>query len=259
MAGTILDDILGVAAERAVDAEGRLPELMDRARQQPPSRGFGKAIGAPGLSVVAEIKRRSPSAGVIAEALDPVAQAVAYEAGGAAAISVLTEPQFFGGSLADLEAVRQAVTVPVLRKDFTVSPAQIWEARAAGADAVLLIVAALDDVALTSLVAVAENAGVDAIVEAHTVEEVGRAVAARAVIIGVNNRDLATFVTDLSVAEEASTAIPDGVITIGESGVSSVEGAARMHRAGYDAILVGEALVRHASPDAFVTALRAAR
>lgn len=259
MAGTILDDILGVAAERAVDAESMLPELMERARRQPPARGFGRAIAGPGLSVIAEIKRRSPSAGVIAEALDPVSQAIAYEAGGAAAISVLTEPQFFGGSLGDLEAVRAAVTVPVLRKDFTVSPAQIWEARAAGADAVLLIVAALDDEALVSLVAVASEVGVDAIVEAHTIDEVRRAIAAQAQIVGVNNRDLATFETDLSVAEGAAGAIPDGVIRIGESGVSSAEGAARMHRAGYDAILVGEALVRHDDPGTFVAELRAAR
>ncbi|MGI9641160.1 MAG: indole-3-glycerol phosphate synthase TrpC [Acidimicrobiia bacterium] len=259
MAGTILDDILGVAADRAADAESRLPELMEGARRQPPARGFARAIARSGLSVIAEIKRRSPSAGVISEALDPVSRAVAYEAGGADAISVLTEPEFFGGSLEDLEAVRGAVAVPVLRKDFTVSPAQIWEARAAGSDAVLLIVAALDDETLASLVAVAREVGVDAIVEAHTIEEVRRAVDARAAIIGVNNRDLATFETDLSVAEGAAGAIPAGVITIGESGVSSVEGASRMHRAGYDAILVGEALVRHEDPEVFVAALRAAR
>lgn len=259
MAGTILDDILGVAADRAADAESRLPELMEGARRQPPVRGFGRAIARSGLSVIAEIKRRSPSAGVISGALDPVSQAIAYEAGGADAISVLTEPEFFGGSLEDLEAVREAVAVPVLRKDFIVGPAQIWEARAAGSDAVLLIVAALDDETLASLVAVATEVGVDAIVEAHTTEEVRRAVDARAEIIGVNNRDLATFETDLSVAEGAAGAIPAGVITIGESGVSSVEGASRMHRAGYDAILVGEALVRHEDPEAFVAALKAAR
>lgn len=259
MAGTILDDILAVAQGRAVEAEGNLPELIDRARRQAPARDFRRALAGEGLSVIAEIKRRSPSAGVISEDLDPVGHAVAYEAGGADAISVLTEPRFFGGSLADLESVREAVTVPVLRKDFTVNAAQIWEARAAGADAVLLIVAALGDEALASLVAVASEVGVDAIVEAHTVEEVGRAVTAQAEIIGVNNRDLASFVTDLSVAEEASVAIPDDVIAIGESGVSSIHGAARMRAAGYDAILVGEALVRHRAPDEFVAELRAAR
>jgi len=257
MPRTILDDILAVADERAAEAECMLPELIERARQQPPARGFRQAISVEGLSVIAEIKRRSPSAGVISDDLDSVARAIAYEAGGADAISVLTEPEFFAGSLADLEAVRDAVSVPVLRKDFTRNAAQIWEARAFGADAVLLIVAALSDETLDALVSVASDVGVDAIVEAHTVDEVVRAVAAHAQIIGVNNRDLATFVTDLSVAEGASAAIPDDVVSIGESGVSSVDGAARMRAAGYDAILVGEALVRHPMPKDFVTQLKA--
>ena len=185
-----------------------------------------------------------------------MAQAVAYEAGGAAAISVLTEPHFFGGSLDDLAAVRAAVGVPVLRKDFTRNAAQIWEARAAGADAVLLIVAALSDASLGELVAEADLVGVDAIVEAHTVDEVQRAVDAGASIVGVNNRDLRTFVTDLATAEAAADHIPSSLVSIAESGVSSTDGAARMRRAGYDAILVGEALIRHGDPTGFVQALR---
>lgn len=213
---------------------------------------------APGLSVIAEIKRRSPSAGVIASDLDPVARAIAYESGGCAAISVLTEPEFFDGSMGDLEAVRSQVSVPVLRKDFTVDPAQVWEARAAGADVVLLIVAALDDEALRRCLDAAEESGVDAIVEVHTADEAKRAVAVGAGIVGVNNRDLGTFVTDLRVAEAIAPMLPDTAITIAESGVSSVEGARRMASAGYDAVLVGEALVRSTDPASFVSSLRSA-
>lgn len=259
MAGTILDDILKVADRRAVEVDRIAPALVERAGLLPPARSFKQALMVDGMSVIAEIKRRSPSAGVIDAALDPVAQAIAYEAGGADAISVLTEPEFFGGSLDDLDAVRSAVSVPVLRKDFTRSDSQIWEARAFGADAVLLIVAALTDATLEHLLETASDVGVDALVEAHTVAEVDRALEAGARIIGVNNRDLATFVTDLSVAERAAGAIPDEIVSVGESGVSTAVGAARMRAAGYDAILVGEALVRHRDPAAFVADLKAAR
>ena len=253
----MLHEILATADERAIEAERRIDEHQTAVRSLPRSRDLVEALRAPGLSVIAEIKRRSPSAGDIDIDLDPAAQAIAYEAGGAAAISVLTEPHFFAGSLGDLEDVASAVGIPVLRKDFTRNEAQIWEARASGADAILLIVAALDQVRLERLVACADEVGVAAIVEAHSVGELERAVAAGAAVVGVNNRDLTTFVTDLSVAERAAHALPDGVVTIGESGVSSVEGAARMRAAGYDAILVGEALVRHPDPAAFVAELRA--
>ncbi|MEN8238185.1 MAG: indole-3-glycerol-phosphate synthase, partial [Actinomycetota bacterium] len=151
------------------------------------------------------------------------------------------------------------VEVPVLRKDFTLDPAQIWEARAAGADAVLLIVAALSDLLLSELIGVATEVGVDAIVEAHTASEVRTAVAAGAQIVGVNNRDLATFITDLSVAESVAGLLPTGVVTIAESGVSDVVGARRMRDAGYDAILVGEALVRSDDPASLVAALKGDR
>jgi indole-3-glycerol phosphate synthase len=197
--------------------------------------------------------------GDIDTGLDPVALAMAYVTGGAAAISVLTEPDYFGGSLADLSAVRAAVDVPVLRKDFTRSPAQIWEARSAGADAVLLIVAALEREVLDQLLDTARTVGVTAIVEVHTVDEVSVAVDAGAEVIGVNNRDLHSFVTDLSVAESAADHLPADVATIGESGVSDAYGAGRMRRAGYDAILVGEALVRAEDPGALLRALRTAR
>ncbi len=255
----MLDKILQSADERADIADRRFDSLVAAAATAEPLRSFASAISAPGLSVIAEIKRRSPSAGDIDPDLDPVSVAMRYEEGGADAISVLTEPHFFGGSLDDMTAVREAVSVPVLRKDFTRSASQIWEARSAGADAVLLIVAALSETKLRELVTVANDVGIDVIVEAHSVSEVAGAADSGAGIIGVNNRDLRTFVTDLSVAEEAAAFLPDDVVTIGESGVSDVEGAERMASAGYDAILVGEALVRSDDPAALVAALKGAR
>jgi indole-3-glycerol phosphate synthase len=254
----MLQPIVDAADLRAAEADKHLDQLVREATHQQPPRGFAAALAVEGLSVVAEIKRRSPSAGQIDADLDPVGQALAYEEGGASAISILTEPEFFGGSLLDLTAVRQAVSLPVLRKDFTRSEAQIWEARAAGADAVLLIVAILDDARLARFLEVADEAGLDAIVEVHTKLEMTRAADCGAAIIGVNNRDLTTFETDLAVAEELAGVIPDGALSIGESGVSTVGGAARMRAAGYDAVLVGEALVRSRDPQKLVNALRSA-
>jgi indole-3-glycerol phosphate synthase len=252
----VLNEILDRAAQRAIDAQERVDEFMAIAATMAPVRSLSDALRAPGLSVIAEIKRRSPSVGDIDPGLDPVAVAQAYVSGGASAISVLTEPDYFAGSLDDLAAVRSRVEVPVLRKDFTLAGAQIWEARAGGADAVLLIVAALSDDQLSELLEVATVAGVESIVEAHTEGEARRAIAAGAGIIGVNNRDLATFATDLSVAESVAAILPDGVVTVGESGVSDAAGSARMRAAGYDAILVGEALVRSDDPAALVRALK---
>ncbi len=252
----MLDRILDRTRERVDALIGLEHSLRDAARSAPAPRDFARAIRTPGLAVVAEIKRRSPSAGVLAAALDPARQAEAYVAGGAAAISVLTEPEFFSGSLDDLRAVRTAVDVPILQKDFTLHPVQIWEARAAGADAVLLIVAALSDGELSTLLSTAADAGMAALVEAHVAEEAERAVKAGAKVIGVNNRDLTTFVTDLETAEKIGPLLPAGVVRIAESGVSSPEGATRMHSAGYDAILVGEALVTATDPAALVSRLR---
>jgi len=189
---------------RSIEADERVDEFREIARLMRPARSLRSALLVDGLSVIAEVKRRSPSVGVIDEALDPAARAVAYVAGGASAISVLTEPMYFEGSMADLAAVREAVDVPVLRKDFTVAPSQIWEARAGGADAVLLIVAALTQLDLEHLLGTANDAGVEAIVEAHSASEVGRAIDCGASIIGVNNRDLGTFATDLAVAESVA-------------------------------------------------------
>lgn len=254
----MLQPILDAADQRAAQAARSIDVFRVGAAQAAPVRRLEDVLTTPGLSLIAEIKRRSPSAGELDDALDPATQAIAYVEGGADAISVLTEPHFFGGSLSDLTAVREAVDVPVLRKDFTRNAAQIWEARAAGADAVLLIVATLDDVELAELLAVAAEVDVSAIVEAHTVAEVDRALDVGASIVGVNNRDLSTFVTDLAVGEAAAGRIPDSVVSIGESGVSSVGGASRMRAAGYDAILVGEALVRSSDPAALVRQLKGA-
>lgn len=252
----MLTPILEAADVRAATATLHIDELKGTAAAQEQARGFGAALATPGLSVIAEIKRRSPSAGDIDTDVDPARQAAAYASGGADAISVLTEPEFFGGSLDDLRSVRDAVTLPILRKDFTRNQAQVWESRAWGADALLLIVATLGEAMLEALLTLSRDIGIDAVVEAHTAEELDRAVGLGASIIGVNNRDLATFITDLAVAERLAPRIPRGTLSIGESGVSSAEGATRMSEAGYDAILVGEALVRSPDPAELVAALK---
>jgi indole-3-glycerol phosphate synthase len=188
--------------------------------------------------------------------MDPVRLARSYEEGGAAAISVLTEPEFFSGSLRDLEKVRDAVAVPVLRKDFVLDPVQVWEARAAGADAVLLIVAVLDRPTLEACLDAAAAAGLDALVEVHSEPEVVIALSVGGRIVGVNNRDLTTFRTDLAVAERLRPELGAGVVTIAESGVATSGDAARMAAAGFDAVLVGEALVRADDPAALVASLQ---
>ncbi len=254
----MLDAIVASVRARLPDVVAAETELRAAGAAAPEPRGFAAALAADGLQVIAEIKRRSPSAGVLAPGLDPAAQARRYAAGGAAAISVLTEPDHFDGSLADLAAVRAAVDLPLLRKDFVLHPAQVWEARAGGADAVLLIVAILDDGELAELLAAARAAGLDALVEVHTSAEARRARSAGATLIGVNNRDLGTFRTDLGTAE-AISGLLDGVpVRVAESGVSDPVGAARMAAAGYQAVLVGEALVRSDDPAALIRALRGA-
>ena len=250
----MLGEILTSVRDRLPGVIARAGEF--KAHRAPAARDFAAALAAPGLGVIAEVKRRSPSAGDIAPGLDPVAQARRYEAGGAAAVSVLTEPDHFGGSLDDLRAVRSAVGLPVLRKDFTLHPAHVWEARAAGADAVLLIGAILDDADLETLIAEAATVGLAALVEVHTVAEAKRAVAAGAAVVGVNNRDLATFTVDLATAEELAAELDDVPVRVAESGISDAAGARRMADAGYHAVLVGEALVRAADPGALLADLR---
>ncbi|MGH8935032.1 MAG: indole-3-glycerol phosphate synthase TrpC [Acidimicrobiia bacterium] len=228
-----------------------------RAAEAPPSRSFREAVVAPGLTVVAEVKHRSPSAGALAAALAPAERAAIYQQGGAGAISVLTEPDFFEGSLEDLKAVRASVDLPVLRKDFVLTREQVWESRAWGADALLLVVAALSDPELSVLLAVCEEAGLTALVEVHTAEEAKRAVAVGSQVVGVNNRDLATLEVDLETSLRLAPLL-DGVARLSESGIATPADAALMAGAGYDGILVGESLMRAEDPAALVQALREA-
>jgi indole-3-glycerol phosphate synthase len=253
----ILDDI--IAARRADLAAARQATPLAALRERPgwslPRRGFAAALRARRPAVIAEVKRASPSKGVIRADFDPVAIARRYAACGAAAISVLTEERYFQGSPAHLEAIRAAVDVPLLRKDFIVDPYQVAEARAWGADALLLIVAALEDGPLRELHAAAGELGLEVLVEAHTAEEVDRAGAAGATLIGVNNRDLRTFVTTLETAERLRGRIPAGVVAVAESGIETRADVARLRAAGYDAVLVGESLMRQPDPGAALRAL----
>lgn len=245
----MLDDI--VAAKRGAAARLRLTEVQAMAADAPPARDFGGALRDGGVvRVIAEFKRRSPSAGWIREGADASSIARGYAASGAAAISVLTDREWFGGSLDDLRAIRAAVDVPVLRKDFVVAAAQIWEARAAGADAVLLIVRILDDALLGDLLATAGDAGVAALVEVHDEAELERALGAGARIVGVNNRDLSVFRTDLAVSERLAARVPADVVLVGESGIGSPADVERLGRAGVDAVLMGETLMRAPDPAA---------
>lgn len=256
--GHMLEPILDSVRARLPGLVADMATWLERAGQAPAPRPFDAALRAPGLSVIAEVKRRSPSAGDIAPDLDPSALAGAYQRGGAAAISVLTEPDHFGGSIDDLRLVRAATALPVLRKDFVLHPVQIAQARAIGADTVLLIASVLDDPALTDLIAVAADHGMTALVEAHDRDEVMRAAAAGARVIGVNNRDLRTFEVDLATAEGARDAIPGDVLAVAESGVTSTDGARRMREAGYDAILVGQAVAQAPDPAALIAEIRGA-
>ncbi len=252
--GGVLERIL---ADRRADVEAlrdRRLALRHAAETAAPARPFGAALDRRGeVAVLAEFKRRSPSAGEIA-AGDPVAVAKRYEAGGAAALSVLTEGRWFGGSLGDLEAARAAVSLPVLRKDFIVDELQVWEARAAGADALLLIVRALADDALRGLLELAGELGMAALVEAHDGDELERALGAGAAIVGINNRDLVTMRTDPGVALGLAAKVPADRIAIAESGIRTAADVDAAGEAGLDAVLVGEHLMR-AGGEAAVRAL----
>ncbi|MDA8062742.1 MAG: indole-3-glycerol phosphate synthase TrpC [Actinomycetota bacterium] len=257
--GTYLDRI--VAAHReAAGADGRdLDELLAEASAAPPTRGFASALATEaGLSVVAEVKRASPSRGPLAPDLDPAALAGAYERGGAACLSVLTDVEFFAGSPADLAAARAACGVPVLRKDFTLGPADVCDARLMGADAVLLIAAALSPGELSELLSLAGRVGIDALVEVHDEEEAARAIDLGATLVGVNQRDLVSFEVDTGRAERVAGSLPGGVVKVAESGIRGPEDAARLAAAGFDAVLVGESLVTSADPAGAVFALRGA-
>jgi indole-3-glycerol phosphate synthase len=256
MATTYLDAILAAHRGRVAADNRPFERLADEARAVPPTRGFAGAL-AVGFSVIAEVKRRSPSKGAIGEGLDPATLAASYERGGAACISVLTDAEHFGGSPADLAAARDAVSLPVLRKDFTVSLADVCDARVMGADALLLIVAALDDSELSDFHAFATELGLDALVEVHDEHELERALQVNATLIGVNQRDLFTFDVDTDRAVRLAPRMPEGVVRVAESGITGPEAAAPLAAAGYHAVLVGESLVRSADPSAAVAALRA--
>ena len=242
-------------ADARSDAERRaerlpLDELRAAAAGLPAARGLKAAVrrGPNWPRVLAEVKRRSPSKGDIRIDLDPAALAAAYAAGGASAVSVLTEPRHFAGSPDDLLAVRSAVGLPVLRKDFVTTAYQVWEARAWGADAVLLIVAALDPPALGDLLGETSAAGLDALVEVHTVAEAEVAAAAGASLVGVNARDLTTLEVDPNRFAEVRQRLPAGTVLVAESGISDRAGVQAAADAGADAVLVGEALVRSDDP-----------
>ena len=222
----------------------------------PNGAGFSERLSRPDtVNVIAECKRRSPSRGVLRAAYDPVAIATGYQRAGAAAISVLTEPGFFDGSLAHLEAVRAAVGTPLLRKDFIVDEYQLLEARAAGADAILLIVAALDDRALSSLSRSAADLGLAALVEVHSTDECRRAIDTGAAIIGVNNRDLRTLKVDLNASREIAVMLPKGVIGISESGLKTPADLQAMKALGYHAFLMGERFMIAPDPGAALARL----
>jgi len=254
---TYLDKILLAHRESAALDQRDPAELLARCRDMAPARDFFGALKAPGLSVIAEVKRRSPSKGALAEDLNPVEVACEYEAGGAACLSVLTDQDHFGGSPADLAAARAAVSLPVLRKDFTVHLHDVYDARLMGADAVLLIAAALNDDELAQFSAAAADVGLTALFEIHDEVELERVLAVDASVIGVNQRDLVTFEVDQERAVRMAPKIPEELVRIAESGVRDAEDAAVLYRAGFDAVLVGESVVTSGERSAAVEALRA--
>jgi indole-3-glycerol phosphate synthase len=254
---TILDRIIAAHRTSAAGDARTLGELERAALAAGPVRPFRAALAAPGLSVIAEIKRRSPSKGDLAPDLDPATLAKTYAEAGADCLSVLTDREFFGGSPDDLAAARlAAVPVPVLRKDFTVSEADVYDARAMGADAVLLIVAALTPVELAAFRLLAGRLEMAALVEVHDDEELQRALDAGADLVGVNQRDLRTFEVDGARAARLAGAIPPGVVKVAESGISGAADARALVDAGYDAILVGESLVTATDPATAVRTLK---
>jgi indole-3-glycerol phosphate synthase len=258
---TVLDEIIDGVREDLAVRQARIPldELKSRVERVAPAHDVFAALRAGhGVKVIAEVKRSSPSKGALAMIADPAGLAADYAAGGASVISVLTERRRFGGSLEDLAAVRAAVDIPVLRKDFTVSSYQLWEARAHGADVVLLIVAALDQHELIGLRERAESLGMTALVEVHDKSEIERAVEAGARIIGVNARNLKTLEVDRETFARLAPHIPDGIVKVAESGVRGPHDVLDYARAGADAVLVGESLVTGDRPREAVADLVAA-
>ena len=249
MTATYLDDILDHHRAAAAADIRSVDSLIDDALAMEPTRGFRDALAVSGqLGVIAEIKRRSPSKGDLHADLDPGTMAATYERGGASCLSVLTDAPHFGGSVADLQAARSACALPVLRKDFTVSPLDVVDARLMGADCVLLIAAALDRAELVDFHRLATEIGLDVLVEIHDEAELEHAVVAGASLVGVNQRDLVTFHVDHARAERMAGVIPDTSVKVAESGVRGGHDARRLEAAGYHAVLVGETLVTSADP-----------
>jgi indole-3-glycerol phosphate synthase len=248
----ILERKAGEVAQRR--GERPLAELQARIAGLPPARGFTGAIrrrvGAGEPAVIAEVKKASPSKGLIRADFDPAAIARSYETAGAACLSVLTDVDFFQGSDACLREARAACALPVLRKDFTIDPYQVYEARVLGADCILLIVAALDDAALVDMTNLAHGIGLDVLVEVHDIDELERALQTDAALIGVNNRNLRTFAVSLETTLDLRGAVPRDRILVTESGIATRGDVARMREAGVDAFLVGESFMREADPGA---------
>jgi indole-3-glycerol phosphate synthase len=253
----LLEAIVAAARARVAQAASRHPaaELERSALDAPHPRGFRAALATSGIRVIAECKRRSPSRGILRSDYEPASIARGYEMAGAAAISVLTEPTFFDGSLTDLESVRRAVTLPILRKDFLVDQYQLLEARASGADAVLLIVAALDDETLCRLLRDADALGLDVLVEVHSADELERARAVGATLIGVNNRNLRTLAVDVEASFRLAPLMPAGALAVAESGLTRGADLRRLRAAGYRAFLIGERFMTAADPGAALAAL----
>lgn len=248
----ILERIVAARRQALAQAKQTTPaaKLEERAAAAPPPRDFATALRRDALNIIAELKKASPSRGLLRAHYNPAALAPALEAAGACALSVLTASEFFQGSLEDLQTVRKLVGVPVLRKDFLFDPYQLFEARAAGADAFLLIAAILSPTELRQLITLGKQLGMSALVEVHTCEELERALAAGAEIIGVNNRDLKSFTVDMETSLQLIEAIPDSCLAVSESGLRSHDDLKRLRAAGFDAFLIGEHLMQAAQPAA---------
>jgi indole-3-glycerol phosphate synthase len=250
---TILDRIVDARRLSIAHRKRVLPEVALKIaveKKAPPARDFAAALCRDGLNIVAELKKASPSLGVIRDEYSPAALADQLQRAGAAALSVLTEEDFFSGSLADLKEARKVAEIPILRKDFIVDPWQIWEARAAGADSFLLIAAVLSDAALTELLELARSLKMEPLIEVHCRDELDRVLRAGARIIGVNNRDLRNFQVRLETSLELIAAIPENCVAVSESGLRAHEDLVRLRSAGFDAFLIGEHLMKSPDPAA---------
>ena len=256
MTRTYLDDIVAWHRQRASNDTRSFSDLLSEAKSSVPARGFASSIrDTPHLAVIAEIKRKSPSKGDLNASLNPSELAQQYQRGGASCLSVLTDTNHFGGSVSDLQVAREACSVPVIRKDFTVDARDICDARIMGADCVLLIAAILSAAEMSSYLDLCREVDIDALVEVHDEAELELAMNAGAVMVGVNQRDLVTFAVDQARAVRMAPRIPDHVVRVAESGVRGRDDALALRAAGYDAILVGEHLVTSPDPEAALTEL----